>query len=535
VNFIRCNFFWLMITAIALLAGFLRFQISSAEQLWLDELHTSWTVNGTFADVSNRARLGNQQPIFFCLTKASINWLGHSELTLRLISILASIGTLVVASWLTWRWTSSTVASTIVALLMAIDSQFVFYGSEARPYALVQFLGVIQVLLFARIIWASGAKALNGRLENRDSLLPFWGLAVASVALIYTHLTSIWLMAAEALFLLLLMMWRLKKSAPRIPCFRFLSTGAVTLFAILPLFSQTSMILDRKENWESVSSLLGLLSDGWIGMTTLILIPTIYLAIANDIRRTSASESISENLPSRVFDSRLGFVFLWAIIPFLLVAMLHCFKVAPLALGRYTLVGASAFPIFAGLCIGQLASSWNRAALAICIFAGACALNPLASELVTQGTITQMRIEDWKTPITEINLNDAKSAQPVFLFANVIEDSAAFANSELSFQEYLLFPLGGIDQIENLECLIQACPTLGVPHFNEKQIELVKEQGGAWLIVRAQEDLVLEIINELESRLLENPGRKAAEPTFSVLNNSNSPVHLISVQMTQPN
>ena len=37
----------------------------TTESLWLDELHTGWTVAGTWSDVSDRAAAGNQTPCYF--------------------------------------------------------------------------------------------------------------------------------------------------------------------------------------------------------------------------------------------------------------------------------------------------------------------------------------------------------------------------------------------------------------------------------------------------------------------------------------
>ena len=150
---------WLMLAGITALAGVLRlWQIH--ESLWVDELHTSWCVQGGFWQVSERAMAGNQSPLYFYLVWGVTRLLGESEFTLRLPSLLAGIA-LPGMTWLlvrqVWQdgdnqslereheqasWSARDWSALLAALLVAVDHASIFYSTEARPYACLKLLAV---------------------------------------------------------------------------------------------------------------------------------------------------------------------------------------------------------------------------------------------------------------------------------------------------------------------------------------------------------------------------------------------------------
>src|SRR5438552_16858982 len=81
---------WLILSVLTLLAAFLRLW-HIQESLWVDELHTSWCLQGGLDEVAERATIGNQSPLYFYLMWAITSLLGESELTLRLPSLVAGI------------------------------------------------------------------------------------------------------------------------------------------------------------------------------------------------------------------------------------------------------------------------------------------------------------------------------------------------------------------------------------------------------------------------------------------------------------
>src|SRR5688572_14871390 len=84
----RTNQAWLLIAGVVALALFLRWPQMN-ESLWLDELHTSWTVGESWQEIYRRAEIGNHSPLYFFLPKLAKELLGFRETTVRLPSLIA--------------------------------------------------------------------------------------------------------------------------------------------------------------------------------------------------------------------------------------------------------------------------------------------------------------------------------------------------------------------------------------------------------------------------------------------------------------
>jgi hypothetical protein len=167
---------------VALVGAGLRL-VQSGESLWLDELHTAWCALASLDEVGARAADGNQGPLFFWLQWALVRLLGASELSLRLTSILAGTALLMlVGVWVAQQ--TSPLAGLVAATLLAVDPWAIFWGSEARPYALVQWLGTAHLLAVRPLLTR----------PTRGWRL-FWVLGGA--ALFHLHYTAVLLFAAE--------------------------------------------------------------------------------------------------------------------------------------------------------------------------------------------------------------------------------------------------------------------------------------------------------------------------------------------------
>src|SRR4051812_38177258 len=144
---------WLLLTLIIALGAMLRlWQIN--DSLWVDELHTSWCVQGGLNQVAQRAALGNQSPLYFYVVWGVTRLLGESEFTLRLPSLLAGIALPGLMYLLVRRlgpgermvW-----PAVLAAFLVSVDHASLFFAAEARPYALVQLLAAVSLLLSIQV------------------------------------------------------------------------------------------------------------------------------------------------------------------------------------------------------------------------------------------------------------------------------------------------------------------------------------------------------------------------------------------------
>ena len=158
------------------------------ESLWLDELHTSWVVADGAGAVADRARAGNQSPLYFGLVWGVVQLLGHHEWTLRLISLAAGIGLILGTYALVWHWSRSVASGLFAALLVAISRDCIFYAQEARPYALLQLSAVAHAALFVELV-------------QRPTRARRMVLVVGAAWLFYLHYTSFLFLLAEAVCL----------------------------------------------------------------------------------------------------------------------------------------------------------------------------------------------------------------------------------------------------------------------------------------------------------------------------------------------
>jgi len=535
----------LLIAIITLLGGLVRCLIAANEPLWLDELHTSWVVAGELGDVYQRAQIGNQTPLFFWLTWAAVEVFGETALSLRLVSLIAGTATIFAAGWIVFRWTGSTIAAATTSVLIAFDAwfnmQFIYHATEARPYALIQFLSVIQVALFWRlslsrpnlaepILESRSAKPANRSSQPQDApRLELLLLPLVTALLFYIHYTSAWLFITQAIFVAILLVGDAKFRGRNLKRILYVS-GMAALF-LIPALPQLSQLLRRRSNWASISSSRELLLQQALPYGCWVLAPIAILAITLLIRpptpKTAAASSMLKSNQTRC----LFFVFLWATLPTVLAAALDRLNVAPIALVRYTLVGAVAMPLFAGIVVGIGRHPRMRILLTIGLITLTLILSPVTSERFVSSDfdtakLPRLRFEDWSSAIDQINSNQAKQNQPVFLASNLIEDVKAFKQSDPRFQEYLRFPVNGIHRIKNQKLAsdpnkysgheIIAIPTLPVEHFRQADIEKIHDSGGAWLIVRGVRELAIEIQDEIVSKsaalLPEAPPLKTARP-----------------------
>ena len=140
-----------LLILLPLLVGcWIRWQYAVNDPLWIDELHTSWVVSGGWSDIAGRATMGNQSPLYFWGVYPVVQLLGPSPINLRLLSLIAGCATLLIGPWLVWSRTRSVISTAVTASVLAIESQLVFYSSEARPYALLQLGGLLFVWLAFR-------------------------------------------------------------------------------------------------------------------------------------------------------------------------------------------------------------------------------------------------------------------------------------------------------------------------------------------------------------------------------------------------
>ncbi len=116
-----------------------------SESLWVDELHSAWTIWGELGDVSRRAALGNQTPVYYWGLWFWRQLVGDGEVALRMSSvILSSLACGVVAAGVA-RHSRSLVGGLAAGGILAIEPNAIFFGTELRVFAAVMLLAAISL------------------------------------------------------------------------------------------------------------------------------------------------------------------------------------------------------------------------------------------------------------------------------------------------------------------------------------------------------------------------------------------------------
>jgi hypothetical protein len=149
-EFKRCLFLLLILA----LGAFLRFYQMDGYGLWSDEFLTLHLAAQPSYSAVVKTSLAVPQPVpplYFLLEKVSVDRLGASEISLRLLSALSSTLTIGLLFWL-GKELFSAEAGAFAALLFSIHPIQIVYGQNGRPYAFCLMLSAASVLAFLKWI-----------------------------------------------------------------------------------------------------------------------------------------------------------------------------------------------------------------------------------------------------------------------------------------------------------------------------------------------------------------------------------------------
>ena len=156
--------------------------------LWLDEALTVDISRLPLHDISGALRRDGAPPLFYVLLHFWMQVFGTSDLAVRSLSGVVSCLTLPLV-WIAARRLGGRTAAVAATVLVASSPFAVYYGTEARMYALVGFLV------------AAGVVAVQRALE-RPRLGNLIAVGVCTAALLYSHYWALYLVAATGLWLL---------------------------------------------------------------------------------------------------------------------------------------------------------------------------------------------------------------------------------------------------------------------------------------------------------------------------------------------
>jgi mannosyltransferase len=490
----RCSWAWGTGLALVLgLATVLRV-MQVHESLWLDELHTAWTVAEGLDAVCPRALIGNQSPLFFYVVWGAKQTLGLSELALRFPSLVAGVVLVLLVAWVTRRWTRSGSAALWAALLVSLDWNCLFYSQEARPYACLQLVGLCQLLAFWHLVTAP-----TGRRR-----LAFVAL---SWLLFYVHYTGALLLAAE---LVSYAVWSLRPAwRPACRPRQLLLDGAVWLLGCLPAVPHLVAIAARRANWtmfiprQPLQAIWTMFPLNWY-----VLLPAAIGGAAWGLQRFGRGPAHSRRpagpgaaaAGAPWTDPRLLVLLAsWLFVPLFLAWASTALDVARLFFPRYLQVMAVAPIVMAAFCCAACPGWHSRAVCGCAVLAAVIWDGGLIAQYRYDGRVVGARTQDWRSAVATINAAAPYARLPVLVRSGLIEADALRTSRDERLRQYCLLPVTGIYRLARTPDDLLPLPTSGAGQLRAEVRRQVDAAGGAWCLLAGTEPDVAGIERELLS------------------------------------
>jgi mannosyltransferase len=462
------------------------------ESLWLDELHTAWVVGGTWNQLIPRAHAGNTGPLFFLLTRLVTDVFGNGELSLRYISLASGL-IIVVASFLVMcAWGGRVVLPFLGAFLVAIDPNHIYFSLEARSYALVQLLGLIQVIVFWQLL-------------QRPSIRWRMSWILLSVALYNLHYTAGWIVIANIVTWIVLADARQRYAAGQFG----LDLGLMVIAnaATLP---HLAAVAEQRHLWSvfvSAGSPVRIVT--LFPATELVAIALAGLAVAwmtglvPDAGRKTTSDK----------RELVTYLACCLLVPVVGAWLLTKFGLVPLFHRRYLMVTATTpyllFVVLTAICPSP---RWRLVVMLVGVGL-AISQNPLIrSHLHTSVEVAPRSREDWRGVVQLINQSAEYAQLPVMVRSGLIEADRLASDESHFFRQYCSFPLRSIYQVADTHGDPIPLANLTTIAISEEDRDRVRRSRGAWLVFRGPPHEAERLISNMQVDLkMESLNPRVAE------------------------
>ena len=501
------------VTCIATAATVLRL-MHVGDSLWLDELHTAWTVCDGIREVPTRAAMGNQSPLYFFGLWMLVQLFGLSEPVLRCPSVVAGVLLVLSVAWVAYRWTGSGWAACLAAWLVALDQNCLFYSQEARPYAWVQWIGLLQVTVFCAVLHSPTSRRR-------------WAGIALSILLFYLHYTSALLLVAEAVAYLGIA-W-MPGVRPHYRPRRCLMDGLIVLAACLPVTMHLLEIAERRDNWAAFvrDRPFDEIASAFFPLWTYLTLPAMiagaafafvglgWLIAPRGTRRVLQPPRSGAAHPLEPGKPDLD-------VPVLLTGNLINFftstsdqreratrfrAVARICLRPCRLSGRHLATVtlvclcwlFVPLLFHICPTAYWKAVLFSTLAAVSLSQSGIIESLVIQGRAVPGRNQDWRGAIAWLEESASHSSGPVFVRSGLIEaERLRDAPVPKGLHEYCLLPLGSLYRVSLDEDRLIPLPLRAAGRLTDSQRGLVRSHGEAWFLVAGSGRTVDAVIKDVQ-------------------------------------
>lgn len=456
------------------------------ESLWVDELHTAWCASGPLAEVGARAAAGNQSPLFFWLEWLMTRLLGHSEIVLRLPSLIAGTLLPVALFLVAGHWTRSAGVALVAAALAAVDANSIFYSTEARPYALVELLAVVHVAIFVELLVKP-----TPRLRIAFILL--------AAILFHLHYTAVLLLPAELAFWLLAR--RIDPAAARYRPWQLALDLFFLAALMVPAINNVLAIAERRENWarfvsnQPAFAILNVFFWG-VALVFVLVDPDAFLRSAwLSWRQPAARQSLRLELP-------LLAAVLWFFVPLAIAWVATATDIARLFFPRYLLVSAPAAMLLAALCTRLPRRPAARQLLGVAVVGLAILLSGIIPQWRRDGRVIDDRREDWRSAIRWLDARRIDQPLPVHVAPAIIEAEELRRPHAPLLDDYCLYPVStALYRLHIDRADMHPLPYRKAGQLDRATSLRVIERRGTWLVIRGSTSSAKKTLNDAVSSL----------------------------------
>lgn len=413
---------------------------SSRVSLWLDELHTEWTISGPMSQLSPRAAAGNQSsafyltilPVYRTLTAAGV----QPEVALRLPSALAVAAMVALIGTFGFyvRWPVE--ALVVGCFWLPLDWVQLFYATEARPYAAVQLL----TLLSWAIVFTLVARCLSQSPKPFSIRLALTWAAIGTLAVAF-HATSLPAVAAAWCTVASVLVY--KKQTRPLLVWGLLGVPVVAYFLVWAriLDSSESSPWSRRDNWNafagnsSLDDLANLFPQ--LGfLATVVAVVLCATLIANRLGKPSEHHPQSSSWKQLTF-----WLFAFAT-PALAVWLLTRQEIFPLMHRRYAVASLAPLALMAATVTSIPKNKLLRLTTAMLVIGGLLYQQGTTS-VFRQGRLTPwQRLEGWRQ-VSRLIDGNCQATDEVWCASQLIEGNTPPHLSK-TLDQYLSYPLRGL-------------------------------------------------------------------------------------------
>jgi hypothetical protein len=446
------------------------------QPLWVDELHSSWVIADDWADVTSRARLGNQTPGYFASLKCLVGICGtQTDWLIRLPSALAWGIAVASITWMLLQMNGPSqdrlsqelvgqplaqrsdrrylwqLAVVLWCSCVLLDPWQYFYAIEARVYSIVQLLNLWAWFVVVRL-------SIRYNQTNRWLWLAWASLASA---LLHLHITTGLGVIFQCAVLTLTAAWYGRDRVCCLTSQLFVGINAAWLLY------DSQAIWQRRQQWATFAGdgSFPLLIELFPFVTLLLPVVTGWLVacgiewLRNGGTLAFQSKANGKSLDTppvlgtdrqnvRLESSRLQ-VCLWgiaALAPYLLAWILTRYDIAPMFHYRFVMVSALPLYLFAGSWWLQQTNLVIRF-LTLCVVV--CWMNSTQGPWAPQqtGRWQDERQEDWRSASKFVGQNYQSPTQSLWCYAGLIEGLGLKLPLTEDADEYLSYPLRGCYRI----------------------------------------------------------------------------------------